>query len=77
MCLDNEGSVVGGILIFEADADRLEQRVGGVVEQHDVIGEVHMAVGVDPLRQYLALVLVERRRDGHQAGRVAARIATG
>src|SRR3984893_12294025 len=75
--LGDKGAVVGGVLISAANADGLEQRVGGVVEQRDVIGEVHMAVGVDPLRQYLAFVLVERRRDRHQAGRVAARIATG
>ena len=75
--LDREGAVIGGLLVADADADRVEQRVGRVVEQHDVIGEVQVTIGVDPLRQYLALVAVERCWDAHRAGRVAARIATG
>ena len=55
----------------------LEQGVGRVIEQHDVIGEVHVIVGIDPFGQDLAFVAVERRRDGHAAGRWAARIVTG
>ena len=75
--LDREGAMIGGLLVPKTDADRLEQRVGRVVEEHDIISEVKVAVGVDPLRQDLAAVAVERGGDAHTAGRVAARIATG
>ena len=77
MRLDHKGAVAGAVLVLAADADGVEQRIGRVVEQHRVIGEVHVVVGVDPLAQNLAFVTLEGRRDAHCAGRCAARIATG
>src|SRR5207253_1649522 len=38
-----------------------------LVEQHDVIGQVHMAVVVDPLRQDLAAGVLVRGRKAHAA----------
>jgi hypothetical protein len=75
--LDDEGTVAGSVLVLAADADCIEQHVGRVVEQHRVVGEVHMVVGVDPLGQNLAFVTLEGRRDGHRTGRCAASIVTG
>jgi hypothetical protein len=63
--LDDKGAVLGGVLVAAADADRFEQEISRVIEQHRVIGEVHMAVHVDPFGQDFAQVAVEWRRNGH------------
>src|SRR5260370_22100074 len=77
MRLVDKCSLVGAVLILAANADGIEQHVGGVVEQHGVIGEVHVVVGVDPLGQDLAFVTVEGSRNVHWVGRRAASIVTG
>jgi len=54
--------------IIEAEAELVEQQIGRPVEQHDVIGEVQVAVPIDPLRQDLAFESLIGRRDRHLRG---------
>src|SRR5260370_9568071 len=64
--LDDEGARLLDPAIIQAEAELVEQEIGRAVEQHDVIGQVHMAVPVDPLGQYRALESLIRRWDGHR-----------
>ena len=60
--LGGERRVAGGIAIRLADAQHVVQQVRRLIEQHDVIGQVHMAVGIDPLGQDHAFELRQFHR---------------
>src|SRR5215470_12451610 len=85
MSSGDKRTITGELAILAAEAERVEQQVGRVVEQHRVIGEVQMAVEVDPLGQDLAAIAVERCREAHRqsppsrwrraVGKVGVRIA--
>jgi len=48
--LEHEERMVGAPAVFGAEPEPVEQRVGGAVEHQHVIGDVHVAVIVDPRR---------------------------
>ena len=58
--LGHESALAGPPPVVEAEIEPVEQQVGRLVEQHHVIGQVHMAVVVDPFGQDLASEFVER-----------------
>src|SRR5882762_2813573 len=64
--LCDKGALLLDPAVVEAEAELAEQEVGRAIEQHDVIGQIQMAVPVDPLGQHLALESLVRRRDGHR-----------
>ncbi len=45
-----EAGIAGGLSVRVTDMQRGIQGIGGEVEHHHIIGEVHVPVGVDPLR---------------------------
>src|SRR5262249_12619659 len=66
--LGDKGAELGRAAIIEAEPQFIKQDVGRLVEQHGIIGEVHMPVVVDPFGQYLALETLVRGRKTHRAG---------
>lgn len=64
--LADKSSMICPALVVPADPDRIKQQVGGTIEQHGVVGEVHMTVQINPFGQNFALVTIERRRDAHR-----------
>ena len=58
--LGGEAGIAGCFPVGVADVERLVQRVGGEVEHHDIVSEVHVAVGVDPLGPDDILVFDDR-----------------
>ncbi len=61
VCLQHEGHADLLAGIFPADAELLAQRVGRLVEGHDVVAHVHMAIPVDPRGLHGGAMDVERR----------------
>ena len=60
--LGDEGAEIGATPVSEAEVELVEQPIGRVIEQDRVVGEVHVAIMVDPLGPHLAAISVERRR---------------
>ena len=58
--LGGEAGIAGGLPVGVTDVERLVQRIGGEVEHDDVVSEVHVAVGVDPLGSDDILVFDDR-----------------
>ncbi len=50
MGLEHIDRMIGPLSIGGADSDMVEQSIGGAVEHQHVIGDVHVAVIVDPRR---------------------------
>ena len=70
--LEHEGHADLVARVLPADAELVAQRVGRLVEGHDVEADVHVAVPVDPLGQHRRAVHVERRAEvgfDHGVGR--------
>jgi len=61
--LEHEGHADLLARVFPATAELLAQRVGRLVEGHDVEAHVHVAVPVDPVGQDGGAVHVERRAE--------------
>src|SRR5581483_1246513 len=61
--LGGEGTAMFRLLIGALDAERVEQRRRAAVEDLDVKGQVHVAVGVDPVRTHDRFVFAEGRRE--------------
>ena len=62
----DERALLGLAAIGQPEVQRVEQQVGREVKQHRVVGEVHVVVMVDPLRQDFALIAVERNGQAHR-----------
>ena len=73
--LGDKGAEHAVAAIVEAEAEFVEQQIGRLIEQHRVIGEVHMPVIVDPLGQDLAAKAVER--GGKFSGKLIGKAPSG
>ena len=60
---DHEHRLPGFLTVILAEADVVEQLVGPVVEHHDVIGDVHVTVVIDPIGKRGFLVRFEGVHD--------------
>ncbi len=55
----DEGAQLLVAAIVEAEPEFVEQHIGRLVEQHGVVGQVHVAVVVDPLGTHFAFKPLE------------------
>ena len=65
MGFHHEGGTALAFLIIPPQAQILHERIGGVIERQHVIGDVHVAVVVNPLRQRHARVQAQGGLDPH------------
>ena len=65
--LQREGGDSILLTICGGQADEVEPRIGGVIEHHHVIADVHVPVVVDPLLSHAVAVGFEGRGDVHGA----------
>ena len=66
--LGDKGSELAVAAVIEPEPQFVEQQIGRLVEQHRVIGKVHVPVIVDPFGQDLAAKPVERGGKAHRDG---------
>ena len=63
--LQREGGDAVLVTVGGRQADEVEPRIGGVIEHHHVIADVHVPIVVDPLLSHAVAVGFEGRGDVH------------